>query len=131
MTSHNVLMFVSAERFDGRPTTNALQDAVADKSLPATPGVGAKSGAEQKKEIMERLQPQGKPIDVGKHGKKEHWERDPTTGMDVLVKDPSFESESSRDWSRRSMSDLLCDRVQGRRRGCCCSRSEQSQERPR
>jgi len=80
-----------AERFDGRPTTNALQDAVADKSLPPTPGVGGKSGAEQKKEIMERLQPQGKPIDAGKRGKKEHWERDPTTGMDVLVKDPSFE----------------------------------------
>jgi hypothetical protein len=50
---------------------------------------------------MERLQPQGKPIDAGKRGKKEHWERDPTTGMDVLVKDPSFESvypSRSRSW---------------------------------
>jgi hypothetical protein len=78
---------------NGPPTTNAIQDA--NKSLPPTPGVPAqKSGADQKKEMMERLQPKGKPIDAAQR-KGERWELDPTTKQNVLIKDPSFERESA------------------------------------
>jgi hypothetical protein len=72
--------------------TNAHEDAALsiDKSLPPTPAV--RSGADEKKEMMERLQPakNAKATDAAQR-KGDRWERDPTTGVDVLVKDPEFE----------------------------------------
>jgi hypothetical protein len=77
-------------QFKGGPTTNALEDASANanKSLPPTPA--PRSGADEKKEIMDRLGPQGKPIDMAQQ-KGDHWAKDPTTGGDVLIKNPEFE----------------------------------------
>lgn len=81
-----------------------------DKSLPVTPAeapaapkteVAApngsppkqprKSGAEEKKELMEKMQPSkgSRPVDMGKQ-KGDHWEKDPTTGLDVLIRDAQF-----------------------------------------
>ncbi|TFK47021.1 hypothetical protein OE88DRAFT_1666844 [Heliocybe sulcata] len=72
----------------------------ADKSLPPTPAgvpqppppeAQKKSGADEKREMMERLQPpkDSKPADKGKQ-KGDRWEKDPVTGLQVLVKDPKF-----------------------------------------
>lgn len=58
-------------------------------STPAKPG--KKSGKDEKKELMERMQPPkgSKPIDVAQQ-KGDRWVRDPVTGQDVLIRDPTF-----------------------------------------
>lgn len=94
-----------------------------DKSLPATPGPQPtahpepntqvngtppsvananntspkkKSGQDEKKELMERLQPpkDSKPTDMAQQ-KGDRWAKDPTTGGDVLIKDLEFEGTLS------------------------------------
>jgi hypothetical protein len=75
------------------PSSNGHEDAVespVNKDLPPTPGV--KTGSEEKKEMMERLQPSknAKATDAAQR-KGDRWARDPTTGVDVLIKDPEFE----------------------------------------
>jgi hypothetical protein len=59
-----------------------------DKSLPPTPA--PRSRADEKKEIMGRLGPEGKPIDLAQQ-EGDRWVKDPTTGGQVLVKNPEFE----------------------------------------
>lgn len=76
-----------------------------DKSLPPTPAAAPpsgppaqakKSGADEKREMMDRLQPpkDAKATDAGKQ-QGDRWAKDPTTGLDVLIKDPQFESASA------------------------------------
>ena len=76
-----------------------------DKPLPQSPGSTKESkkdkkkekkeknkGADEKKELMERMQPPkgARPTDMAQQ-KGDRWERDPTTGLEVLVKDLKFE----------------------------------------
>ena len=78
---------------------------VADKDKPLPPEPESKKdkkkdkkdkkenkGADEKKELMQRMQPPkgARPTDMAQQ-KGERWERDPTTGLEVLVKDPKFE----------------------------------------
>lgn len=75
----------------------------ADKSLPPTPSPQAapgptrptQSGAERKKELMERMQPPkgSRPTDAAQQ-KGDRWVKDPVTGQDVLLKDPKFKGTS-------------------------------------
>ncbi|EIN09925.1 hypothetical protein PUNSTDRAFT_143315 [Punctularia strigosozonata HHB-11173 SS5] len=75
-------------------------DADQNKSLPPTPAAQPepKSKQDEKKEMMERLQPPkgAKATDAGKQ-KGERWVRDPVTGQDVLVKDPQFKGQYFRE----------------------------------
>ena len=83
------------------------KSSVADKDNPLPPSPAASKdrkkdkkedkkekskGADEKKELMERMQPPkgARPTDMAQQ-KGERWERDPTTGLEVLVKDPKFE----------------------------------------
>jgi hypothetical protein len=79
-------------------STNDSSVVSQDKSLPPTPGqpqADGKSKQDEKKEMMERLQPPkgAKATDAGKQ-KGDRWLRDPVTGQDVLVKDPQFKGMS-------------------------------------
>lgn len=50
-----------------------------------------KTGKEEKKELMDRMQP-GKgssPLDMAQQ-KGDRWATDPVTGGEVLIRDPSF-----------------------------------------
>lgn len=91
------------------------EQAAFDKSLPPTPGVHdalksndippqgprkPKTGAEQKKEMMDQLQPPKgtTPLDQAKQ-EGNRWEKDPTTGVDVLLKNPEFEHFRKQDFA--------------------------------
>lgn len=56
---------------------------------------GKKSGKDEKKELMEKMQPPkgSKPIDMATQ-KGDRWAKDPVTGQDVLIRDPSFKGAS-------------------------------------
>ncbi|THG95827.1 hypothetical protein EW026_g5890 [Hermanssonia centrifuga] len=80
---------------EDNPTTlpNAMDN---DKSLPATPGASSptknnKSAADEKKELMERMQPPkgSRPLDAAQQ-KGDRWAKDPVTGQDVLIRDAKF-----------------------------------------
>lgn len=99
--SHNILSiyhhpdYCAARRPPGETDTHPN---VLDKSLPPTPAPGSgaqkKSGADKKKEIMERMQPAkgSRPTDAAQQ-KGDRWVKDPVTGQDILLKDPKFKGE--------------------------------------
>ncbi|KAK7679647.1 hypothetical protein QCA50_017359 [Cerrena zonata] len=72
----------------------AANDADHDKSLPPTPAPhsGGDSKQDQKRELMERMQPPkgSKPTDAAKQ-KGDKWVKDPVTGQQVLLKNPQME----------------------------------------
>ena len=53
-------------------------------------------GKDEKKELMEKMQPPkgSKPIDLAQH-KGDRWEKDPVTGGTVLIRDPDFKGTAS------------------------------------
>lgn len=64
-----------------------------DKSLPPTPAAQS-SKADEKKELMDRLQPpkDSKATDAGKQ-KGDRWVRDPVTGQDAYIREPEFKGK--------------------------------------
>ncbi|KAI0074714.1 hypothetical protein K474DRAFT_1665159 [Panus rudis PR-1116 ss-1] len=103
---------VVGEGYSGRnpvPTIDRYKEELSnnaekDKSLPPTPGVPADGSAsngpdsakrskqDEKRELMERMQPpkDAKPIDLAKQ-KGDKWVKDPVTGQQVLLRNPQFE----------------------------------------
>lgn len=73
-------------------------DSNTNGDIPPQPKKGDKkhkSGADEKKALMERFQPpkDKKPTDLAQQ-KGDRWEKDPVTGGDVLLRDPKFEGQS-------------------------------------
>ncbi|KAH8101901.1 hypothetical protein BXZ70DRAFT_932402 [Cristinia sonorae] len=76
------------EKFQAQQAADVAEQ---DKSLPPTPGPRGKAPSDEKKELMERMQPpQGsRPIDLAKQ-KGDKWVTDPVTGDQVLLRNPQF-----------------------------------------
>lgn len=53
-----------------------------------------KTGKEEKKELMDRMQPTkgSSPLDLAQQ-KGDRWATDPVTGAEVLIRDPSFKGK--------------------------------------
>ena len=74
-------------------TTSSIQ---AQSDRPSPPPTPKKSGNAEKQEMMEKMQPPkgSKPIDLAQQ-KGDRWAKDPVTGQDVLIRDPSFKGTLS------------------------------------
>ncbi|KAJ3523496.1 hypothetical protein NM688_g8720 [Phlebia brevispora] len=75
------------------PKTSGREPQKGGAGLPVPPPEQArKSGAEEKKELMDKMQPpkDARPLDMAEQ-KGDRWEKDPTTGVDVLIRDSKFE----------------------------------------
>ncbi|KAL4244032.1 hypothetical protein ABKN59_010294 [Abortiporus biennis] len=64
-----------------------------DKALPPMPAQPKKEGADEKQELMNRMQPpkQSSPLDMGKESGGK-WVKDPITGGSVQLRDPDDET---------------------------------------
>ena len=84
------------------------QDSSDHRQPPPQPGREKKSGADDKREWMERFQPpkDANPLDLGKQ-KGDRWAKDPVTGQDILIRDPKFEGKHAKKiWSCDSKASL-------------------------
>lgn len=72
------------------PAPGAPQRKQSAVPQPPAPAHEKKSGKDEKKELMDRMQPNGsRPVDMAQQ-KGDRWEKDPTTGGDVLIRDPKI-----------------------------------------